>query len=92
MQAVLVALQQQLLAAQPTTLASVCEEADTQLEERTGAPELADGIGHRWPLKEIIILMMGPKSVPVRWSWCRPHACPPVAAKLTFGGQELFIN
>ena len=45
MQAVLVALQQQLLAAQPTTLASVCEEADTQLEERTGAPELADGIG-----------------------------------------------
>ena len=85
MQAVLVALQQQLLAAQPTTLASVCEEADTQLEERTGAPELADGIGHRWPLKEFIILFIrGPKWVPVRWSWCRLHACHTVAAKQEF--------
>ena len=35
-----------LLAAQPTALAFVCEETDTQLEERTGAPELADGVGH----------------------------------------------
>ena len=45
MQGVLVALQQRFLAAQPTALASVCEEADTQIEERAGAPELADGIG-----------------------------------------------
>ena len=34
MQAVLVALQQQLLAAQPIALTPLCEEADIDLEER----------------------------------------------------------
>ena len=92
MQAVLVALQQQLLAAQPTTLASVCEEADTQLEERTGAPELADGVVHRWPLKGFIILIRGPKWVPVRWLWCRPHACHQLLPSESFGSWELFFN
>ena len=75
---------QQLLAAQPTALASICEEADAQLEESTGAPELPDGIGHRWPLKEFIILFRGPKWVIFRWSWCRLHACHTVAAKQEF--------